>query len=95
VEIMARFAIGAAAVLAAGLSAAAAGAAERCYGVAPAGQNDGIDDEEAPGSSTVDFQGNAWVWVEDGTCLRTTRAPQPDGTPRRGSIEPLERDLPS
>jgi uncharacterized membrane protein len=92
---MARFAIGAAAVLVAGLSTTAAAAAERCYGIARAGENDGIAGQDAPGTSTVDFQGNAWVWVEDGTCLRTTRPPQPDGTPRRGSIEPLERDLPS
>ncbi len=92
---MARIAIGAAALLAAGISAAAAAAEERCYGIAPAGENDGINGEAAPGTSAVDYQGNAWVWVEDGTCARITRPPQPDGTPRRGSIEPLERDLPS
>jgi uncharacterized membrane protein len=96
---MTRMAIGAAAALAAalaaGLLATGAAAAERCYGIAHAGENDGIDGEDAPGTATVDYQGDAWVWVEDGTCLRTTRPPQPDGTPRRGSIEPLQRDLPS
>ena len=84
----------AAATLAAALSALApaAFADERCYGIAPAGKNDGIDDREAPGSSTVDFQGNAWIVVPDGTCLTQPVPVQPDGTPRRGALEPLDRD---
>ena len=84
----------AAASLAAALSALApaAFADERCYGIAPAGKNDGIDDREAPGSSTVDFQGNAWIVVPDGTCLTQPVPVQPDGTPRRGALEPLDRD---
>jgi uncharacterized membrane protein len=77
---------------AAALAAAPAAADERCYGVARAGANDGIDDREAPGTATLDFQGNAWAWVEDGTCLTLGLPPQPDGTPRRGSFEPLGRD---
>jgi len=84
----------AAATLAAALSALAPAALadERCYGIAPAGKNDGIDDREAPGSSTVDFQGNAWIVVPDGTCLTQPVPIQPDGTPRRGALEPLDRD---
>ena len=59
---MAKRAFGAIA-MAAGLwaGAAAAQSTERCYGVAPAGENDGIGSREAPGSSTVDFQGDAWI----------------------------------
>jgi uncharacterized membrane protein len=77
-----------------GLGAGAAAARERCYGVAEAGENDGIDRREAPGSATRDYQGNAWTWVDDGTCLTMPLPPQPDGTPRRGSFEPLARDRP-
>jgi uncharacterized membrane protein len=67
---------------------------ERCYGVAPAGLNDGIDEREAPGTSTVDYQGNAWMWVPAGTCLTMALPVQPDGTPRRGAPQPLDRDRP-
>ena len=74
--------------------AAAARAEERCYGVARAGQNDGIGAEQNPGSSTIDFQGNAWVMVPDGTCLTQPLPVQPDGTPRRGALESLDRDRP-
>ena len=67
---------------------------ERCYGVARAGQNDGIAAREAPGTSSVDYQGNAWVAVPAGTCLTMPVPVQADGTPRRGSLEPLDRDRP-
>ena len=67
---------------------------EKCYGVTPAGQNDGIGGVESAGSSTVDFQGDAWVMVPAGTCLTTPLPVQPDGTPRRGALEPLDRDRP-
>ncbi len=77
-----------------GALAPAASADERCFGVAPAGKNDGLDDSEAPGTSTVDFQGNAWILVPDGTCLTQPVPVQTDGTPRRGAIEPLDRDRP-
>lgn len=90
--------IGAAAGLAglviAALALPAAAAQERCYGVARAGENDGIDGREAPGSATVDWQGNAWVWVPEGTCLTRAVPQSQDGTPRRGSFEPLDRDRP-
>ncbi len=75
-------------------TAAAAQSQERCFGVAPAGANDGIGSGGAPGSSTVDFQGDAWVMVPAGTCLTMALPVQPDGTPRRGALEPLERDRP-
>ena len=83
-----------AALAAAILATAASAQDERCYGVARAGENDGLGRREAPGSSTVDFQGDAWVAVPVGTCLTTPLPVQPDGTPRRGALEPLDRDLP-
>jgi uncharacterized membrane protein len=67
---------------------------EKCYGVAPAGENDGLGGREAPGTSTVDYQGDAWTWVPAGACLTMPLPAQPDGTPRRGAHEPLDRDRP-
>lgn len=66
---------------------------ERCYGIARAGQADGIGDREAPGSGSRDYQGDAWKWVPQGSCLTTALPPQQNGTPRRGSLVPLQRDL--
>lgn len=88
------------AFLAAALLAALAPAAEaqshqeRCFGVARAGANDGLDGDAKPGSSSRDFQGNAWVFVPAGTCTTLVLPVQPDGTPRRGALEPLDRDRP-
>lgn len=79
---------------AATLATAAAAEEERCYGVARAGQDDGIGRGDTPGSSRVDYQGDAWVMVATGTCLTLPLPAQPDGTPRRGSLEPLDRDQP-
>ncbi|WP_083445060.1 BufA1 family periplasmic bufferin-type metallophore [Pseudorhodobacter aquimaris] len=59
---------------------------EKCYGVALAGQADGVD---GGGKSTVNFQGNAWKMVRVGAC---TAMELPEG--RMGSLEPLGRDLP-
>lgn len=65
---------------------------EKCYGVARAGQNDGIGLGEDSGKSWVDFQGDAWVSVPRGTCQTMALPAQADGTPRRGAIRPLDRD---
>ncbi len=55
-------------------SAAGEGAAsrERCFGVALAGKNDCAagPGTSCAGSSTVDYQGNAWKYVSAGTCVR-------------------------
>ena len=80
--------------LAAGLFAQAvpavaqdAGAREKCYGIAKAGQNDCAagPGTSGAGSSTRDYQGNAWKLVPKGTCT-TTRTPA--GT---GSLTPIDR----
>lgn len=80
--------------LALGAPPASAQTTERCFGVSRAGQNDGLGDAESQGSATADFQGDAWTWVPTGRCLTLPLPVQPDGTPRRGSYEPLGRDLP-
>lgn len=80
--------------IAVGAGPVSAQAQERCYGIARAGQNQGIGDRQAPGTSRVDYQGDAWTLVPAGTCLTTRLPPQPDGTPRRGAMDPLDRDQP-
>ncbi len=69
---------------------------EKCFGVALAGQNDCAAGEgtTCAGTSKVDYQGNAWTLVPAGTCLTMELPAMADGTPRMGSLEPLERDLP-
>ena len=65
---------------------------EKCYGVVLKGQNDCAagPGTTCQGTSTVDYQGNAWKFVDGGTC--TTMSLPGD---RKGSPEPLSRDLPS
>lgn len=79
---------------AAGISAPAAVAqdTEKCYGVAMAGQNDCAagPGTTCAGTSTVDYQGNAWKAVPMGTCATMEL---PEG--RMGSLEALERDVPA
>lgn len=69
---------------------------EKCYGVATAGTNDCAagPGTTCAGTSTVDFQGNAWSYVPVGTCATITLPPMEDGSARAGALEPLERDLP-
>lgn len=54
---------------------------EKCYGIAKAGKNDckAGPGTSCAGSSTRDFQGNAWKLVPKGTCL-TTKTPKGHGT---------------
>ena len=86
----------AASALAISLAAAAAHAAagtaniadnEQCYGIALAGENDCAagPGTSCAGTSTVDYQGNAWTYVPEGTC---TTIETPYGP---GSLTPIER----
>jgi uncharacterized membrane protein len=70
---------------------AADDATEKCYGVAKAGENDckAGAGTSCAGTSKVDYQGDSWKLVPKGTCLTMEL---PDG--RKGSPEPLDRDLP-
>lgn len=58
--------------------ASAAGAMEQCYGVAKKGANDCAagPGTTCAGTSTVDYQGNAWKLVKTGTC---TQISTPEG----------------
>jgi len=94
------FALGA--TLAAALTAMAAPAVqaqemEKCFGIAEAGQNGCAAGAgtTCAGTSTVDFQGNAWRLVAAGTCVTMAKPAGADGMPRMGSLEALERDLPA
>lgn len=70
---------------------------EKCYGVSLAGQNDCAAGAgtTCAGTSTVDYQGNAWTLVEAGTCMEIELPAMADGTPRMGALEMQERDLPA
>lgn len=62
-------------------------AMEKCYGVALAGQNDckAGPGTTCAGTSTVDYQGNAWKLVPEGTC---TSIETPHGS---GSLTEIDR----
>ncbi len=63
---------------------------EKCYGVALAGENDCAagPGTSCEGTSTVDYQGNAWSLVPAGTCESINT---PEGA---GSLDALDRNLP-
>jgi uncharacterized membrane protein len=64
---------------------------EKCYGVALAGQNDCAagPGTTCAGTSTLDYQGNAWKLVPAGTCASIET---PHGN---GSLEEKSTQLPS
>lgn len=67
------------------------GEMEKCYGVALAGQNDckAGAGTTCAGTSTLDYQGNAWKLVPAGTC---NSIETPYG---KGSLEEKDTQLPS
>ena len=71
---------------------AAAAEKEKCFGVALAGKNDCAAGAgtSCAGTSTIDYQGNSWKYVEKGTCVSMKL----DGD-RTGSLEALSRDVPA
>ena len=66
--------------------AAVAAKKEKCFGVALKGQNDCAagPGTTCQGTSTVDFQGNAWKFVQGGTCADIEL---PNG--KKGSLKPV------
>ena len=60
--------------------------AENCFGVADAGKNDCAagPGTSCAGTSTVDGQGNAWIYVPKGTCEKLVN----------GSTEATDMNLP-
>src|SRR5271169_3136202 len=67
-------------------NAAVAAHKEKCFGVALKGQNDCAAGAgtSCQGTSTIDFQGNAWKFVRGGTC---TSIELPNG--QHGSLTAL------
>lgn len=86
----------AAANFAASDAAQAADKKEKCYGVSLAGKNDckAGPGTSCQGSSTVDYQGNAWKLVPAGSCEQMTFKTK-DGRTVNGSLKELKRDIPS
>lgn len=89
----AKILVGAGALLALGATTAMANSGgvsqeremEKCYGIAKAGQNDCAagPGTSCAGTSTRDYQGNAWKLVPKGTCTSIE-------TPRgNGSLTPI------
>lgn len=68
-------------------AAAQSGGKEKCYGVAKAGKNDCAagPGTSCSGTSTRDYQGNAWKLVDKGSCVKIK-------TPKgNGSLTPIKR----
>lgn len=86
-----------AAALSAQATSASAAGKEKCYGVALTGENGCAagPGTSCAGTSTVDYQGNAWTLVDAGTCANFELPALANGTARHGSIDTLERDLPA
>ena len=70
---------------------------EKCYGVSLAGENDCAagPGTTCAGTSKVDYQGNAVTLVDAGTCTSIELPAMADGKARMGSLEALDRDLPT
>jgi len=75
-----------------GSTEAQAAGKEKCYGVSLAGKNDCAAGKgtTCAGTSKVDYQGNAFKLVPEGTCL-SMKLPGD----RKGSLTELKRDIPS
>jgi uncharacterized membrane protein len=97
-----RFAGTIALAAAAGLAAACSGGAEtadaptevaakeKCYGISLAGKNNCAagPGTSCAGTSTADYQGNAWTYVDAGSCETTPRGE----TGTFGSLEPIAEE---
>ncbi len=81
-----------AAALTATANTASAAGKEKCFGVSLAGENGCAagPGTSCAGTSTVDYQGNAWSLVDKGSCV--TKMLPGD---RMGSLEALTRDVPA
>ena len=87
-------------------SGVAAQEREKCFGVSLAGQNDCAagPGTSCAGSSTIDYQGNAWTYVPAGTCATMELPADSMGHARMGVTEAtlaagnygpgINRDLP-
>ena len=83
----------------AAVAPANAQAKEKCYGISLAGQNDCAAGKgtTCAGTSKVDYQGNAWTLVPSGDCEKYGTVEEASFKlpgDRKGSLKPLDRDLP-
>ncbi|AMO70661.1 BufA1 family periplasmic bufferin-type metallophore [Sphingorhabdus sp. M41] len=69
--------------------AQAAGAKEKCYGIALAGENGCAagPGTSCAGTSTADYQGNAWKYVAKGECTKLGGTL----TPHKGNAKPVPK----
>ena len=76
---------------------AVSGEQEKCFGVSLAGENDCAagPGTTCAGTSSVDYQGNAWALVNGGTGMEIELPTKADGTARNGALSALPRDLPA
>lgn len=79
------------------LAGTASAANVKCFGVSLAGENGCAagPGTSCAGTSTVDYQGNAWSLVDEASCTTMELPAADDGMARMGSLEALERDIPS
>ncbi|MBV6632541.1 MAG: DUF2282 domain-containing protein [Alphaproteobacteria bacterium] len=67
------------------------GRKDKCYGISLAGENDckAGAGTSCQGTSTIDFQGNAWTYAPKGSCefIETPHGP--------ASLKPLDRNNPA
>ena len=86
-----------AAAMTSATTTAQAQAQEKCFGVSLAGENDCAagPGTTCAGTSSIDYQGNAWALVNAGTCLEIELPAMADGTARSGALSALPRDLPA
>jgi uncharacterized membrane protein len=73
----------------AGAKEQSAGAKEKCYGIALKGKNDCAagPGTSCAGTSTVDYQGNAWKFVGKGECEKAGGSL----TPKKGNTKPVPK----
>ena len=78
------------------LALAAGPGKDKCYGIAQAGENDCAagPGTTCAGTSTVDYQGNAWKLGPAGTCENFSITTS-DNREIGGSLVALSRDLPN
>ena len=76
---------------------AVSGEKEKCFGISLAGENDCAagPGTTCAGTSSIDYQGNAWALVNAETCLEIELPATADGTARSGALSALPRDLPA
>ena len=69
--------------------AQSSGAKEKCYGIALKGKNDCAagPGTSCAGTSTVDYQGNAWKFVDKGECEKLGGSL----TAKKGNAKPIPK----